>query len=49
MRFFNFKKIHWHYTKDFEIYHKSQRHHSKNLGLPELRYLISLGFDVPIY
>lgn len=47
MRFFNFKKFHWHYTKDFEIYYKSQIHHSKNL--PELRYLISLGFDVPIY
>lgn len=47
--FFDVKRFSWHYTKDFEIYHKWQRHHSSKLGLPELRYLISQGFDVPLY
>ena len=47
--FFNFKDFHWQYTKDFEIYHKTQRHHTKNLGVPELRYLIKQGFNIPIY
>lgn len=47
--FFNFKDFHWHYTKDFEIHHKQQRHHSKNLGIKEFRYLLQQGFDVPFY
>jgi|ERR1035437_3260376 hypothetical protein len=47
--FFCFRGFHWHYTKDFEIYHKSQRHHSKNLGVKEFRYLIQEGFDIPLY
>jgi len=47
--FFNFKDFSWHYTKDFEIYHKQQRHHSNRLSIKEFRYLLQQGFDIPFY
>jgi hypothetical protein len=47
--FFNFKSFNWHYTKYYEIYNKSQRNHSNNVSLKIFKYLISNGFDVPLY
>jgi hypothetical protein len=47
--YFDFKRLRWHYSKDFDIHHKIQRHHTKNCSLAEIRYLIQQGFDVPLY
>jgi len=47
--FFNHKELSWHYQKDFERNLNQHRHHHKLASLPLLRYLISEGFDVPIY
>ena len=49
MFFLDFKRFHWHYSKDYERVNKLQRHHSREFSLEVLRYLIKQGFDVPLY
>jgi len=46
--FFNFKKFSFHYTRDFEQ-NQNQKINSKRVGLETIRYLLSKGYDVPIY
>lgn len=47
--YFDFKRLRWHYVKDFEIHSPKYRHHANNVDMSVLRYLINEGFDVPIY
>lgn len=49
--FFNYEKFSWYFVKD--LYNsdrdKKEDNIGRNLGIPELRYLIKQGFDVPLY
>jgi hypothetical protein len=47
--FFNFKEFRFHYVRYYEKVNPNHQPNSKRVGLETLRYLISQGFDVPLY
>lgn len=47
--FFNFKDFRFHYVRDYEKGNPNYQPNGKRVGLSTLRYLISQGFDVPLY
>lgn len=47
--FFNWKKLRWHYTKDFEILGHKSPHYHREANFKVIKYLIAEGYDVPIY
>lgn len=46
--FFNHKKFSWHYSRDYEATRK-QDGDSRNASINVIQYLISKGYDVPVY
>jgi len=47
--FLTFRDFSFHYTKNYEVYHKMQKHHSQYLRINVFKYLIQQGFDIPLY
>ena len=46
--YLNFEDFRYHYTRDYEN-NKEQRNSGKRLGIESIKYLISKGYDVPLY
>lgn len=46
--FFNFENHSFHYTRDYEN-NKNNQPRSQRLSTASIKYLIKLGYDIPIY
>ncbi len=47
--FFNWEKLRWNYTKDYEILGIKAPKHNREANFEIIKYLIAEGYDVPIY
>jgi hypothetical protein len=46
--YLNFKDFSYHYTRDYES-NQNQKSTGNRLGIKSIKYLISKGYDVPLY